>query len=395
MSFSPVPPVVSRQSSVVGFPNLRLFDPDNLTPRPSPLTSGPSPLTLGQFYWSIARRGVARRQAAAGKSDRYLAELDSSIRLWCRVTGDPPLAEVKKATLNRWVETVVKPPVRGAEDDQNPKSECTLRPNTVRKHCRHLQSILKLAGPWEPGEEQEEVPQAGYFGVYEDGRPRWAPRFDKMHEQDDPPKAIYRLAELGLWLDACSVATRPELPGVEPAAWWRALVLFLHNTALRIETAIQVRWSHVSHDRGCWLVVPASLMKGRKHGAKIWLNPFALEAARGIRGEGAPGNNRLFAWPLSLRQLHRERKRMLAASRIEPDRRFGFHPIRRATLTRLAAINWAMAKLQSGHYINDVTLKYYVDPRIQKRVMDRFPQPCLSEVEPAVEWIDPQRRLFD
>ncbi|HUX15129.1 MAG TPA: site-specific integrase [Phycisphaerae bacterium] len=242
---------------------------------------------------------------------------------------------------------------------------------------------MDLAGP-RSRDNPEGPARDGLFGHDDAGGPRWAPRLKAPPERVEEPTAIFSLEEIGHWLEACQSATLPKLPGVDPAAWWRALVAFAYNTGLRIDTLVRVRWEHVE---GRWLVVPAALMKRRRRGARIYLNRRALAAARSIRTDGEP---RLFAWPAGLNQLHRARRRILDASRIEPRRRFGFHALRRALLSWLTARNPAVAKLQAGHVGGDVTLRYYVSPAIVGRFLERVPQPAVLEAAAP----DPQQRLF-
>lgn len=69
-----------------------------------------------------------------------------------------------------------------------------------------------------------------------------APKFRTPRPQRvmRPPLSLEQIQG---WLDATSVARSPRIPNVDAATWWRALVLFGYNTALRIDTLMRLEWS--------------------------------------------------------------------------------------------------------------------------------------------------------
>lgn len=298
--------------------------------------------TLGGFYTDFARPCVL---VAGGAAPANLAQYDESLRLWQHYTGDPPLPEIDDFACAAFVEALSARVWRGRR----------VKPATVRKHCVAVGAILKLAGPRSPQNPagQGLIDQVPYLP-----RPR---------AEEDFPARDLSLEEIEQWLAGCQAATGPKIPGVEPAAWWRALVLWSYNTGLRIGTTLAARWGWIEGD---WLIVPAAADK-RRRGRKLWLNRPALEAAARIRR-----GDLVFGWTYRLQSFHQIRRCLVAAIDAERSERFRMHNLRRSLLTFLAAQNPAVARLQAGHSLSrDVLLRHYTDPAIVAELMARVPQP--------------------
>jgi integrase len=217
------------------------------------------------------------------------------------------------------------------------------------------------------------------------------PRIPKPPHKTKQSIEAYTVDEIGLWLAACRHAKAAKnLCGCDPPLWHKSLVRFLYNTGLRIDTALMVEWSMVDHDRKHWITIPPELMKGGRQGGIFYLNRAARHAAETMRIAGQP---RLFlwsGWPQSQNWLHATRRKILAASEIPPDRRFGYHGLRRCLINYAATKNGLLAEMIAGHRGGSVTREYYVQPDAVVELLESIPQPEEPRAARTV-----QGRLFD
>jgi integrase len=247
-----------------------------------------------------------------------------------------------------------------------------LSPNTVIKHAAHLQFCLDKAGP------RSRLNRLGQNLLAE------PPFLARPPRRRKPPRDRFTLDELTAWLD-CLPATA-QLPrrmrGAEPARWWRALILFAYNTALRINAVCEARrgWLETRHPkRGAltewWLLLPADVMKGRREGQEVYLNTAARLA---LQMAPPSEDGRLFAWPgwpESQGWLQELRRRQLAEA-LPPGRRFGFHGLRKAALHWLASKNPLVARKVAGHVDgSDVLSDHYTGADVVMELLERLPQP--------------------
>ncbi len=324
-------------------------------------THGLSPrMTLSAFFSAYVEPiGLV----ASGASPTTIGCYRESLAYWDAFTGDPPLAEIDEYTCAEFVAGLGKLP--------GMKSPI-ISPNTVRKHCRHVQRVIDLAGP--PGRDRK---QRLAKGLVE--RP---PYIARPEEREKPPEDSFTLDEIAKWLGACEQATQPRLPGITPETWWRALILFTYNTGLRIGTVLALEWT-MRQDK--WLVVPAECLKGGKKGQRFWLNKAACDALDSIDGIRLT----IFPWKLEVRSLHRHREQLLRVAGLPEHRRFGFHGLRKALATSMARKNRLAAQQQLGHAVLATTEKHYVHPDVTEDIMadamKNVPQPAAP---------DPQMRLF-
>jgi len=66
---------------------------------------------------------------------------------------------------------------------------------------------------------------------------------------------------------------------------------------------------------------------------------------------------------------------LLDAAGIQPERRLGFHGLRKALATHLAAVNPMVATMQLGHTGEMTTREHYVHPDAVASTMANVPQP--------------------
>lgn len=354
--------MIVPETSLLTAPAVRLWTPsDSGIPRPA------IAWTVSRFYerWFTPRYITPKRL-----DPKTAAEYSTAISRWRELTGDPPLPKVRGRILAEFVEADLLRPG---------KHEEFLSPNTVRKHCTHLQMVLNMAGP-----RCHDYPGTakiyGLFGLDKYGHPRPAPRFTKPAARDKLPTDHFTLDEICDWLGACDAAVHPLLPNCSPAQWWRALIRFTYNTGMRIGSVMALRrdWVHAHDDGWGWAEIPARAAKqGRPQ--LIYLSPNAMEALEGI-----PTSDVVFPWDHSSKHLHWSRRRLLEAAGIPASRRYGFHGLRKALGTALWQIDRKVAQVQLGHKDERTTKQSYASPASQilelaatlAPVVDRVPQPA-------------------
>jgi integrase len=313
-------------------------------------------MTLAEFYERYVKPIVLEPRGAA---ERNLKQFDESLRYWRTFTGDPPLQRIDEWVCAAFVAGVSRMPGR-----RGPR----LAPNTIRKHCTQLQRLLDLAGP------RSRQNRSGR-GLLDD-----VPYLERPPQEHHEPEDVFTIEELSAWLDACRHAKRPRIPGLRPPVFWRSLVKFIYNVGTRIKTTILLEWSMVDGDV---LRVPPRL-RGRPDiykgntGKTFTLNEAARDALAAVR----TADKRLFPWPLRARSIdstlsyvQKVRRELLALTDIPPQRRFGFHGIRRLTATELAGDNPLVAQKQLGHTAMAVTRDSYVARRVVEKSLGRLRQP--------------------
>ena len=338
---------------------------------PSPPESGDSPppatppagegrphaaQTLRQFYEAFVRG----RKLAAGRTARTITQDLESIGYWELLTGDPPLARIDAACVQRYVLALARLP-------RNGRDPSTLAPNTVRKHVVHIQAILDAAGPGSrkrPGARVIDAP----------------PYIERPPVQRTPRHAL-SIGEIRRILAAAAEAPQPSHLGELPAAdFMTALVLAAYWTSMRLGTLLALRWEWLRTDRRdrCWATIPPS---GHKTGPRsgrtleIYVPPRGLEAMESLRGRH--GSGIVFpwrGWPATQSCLHDLRRAVWAAAAVDRAN-CGFHGLRRASLGWLAERNVIVARRQAGHAGGDMLSDHYVPRRIVCRLVDRLPDP--------------------
>ena len=306
-------------------------------------------MSLCQFYREYVEPVVlAAKRAAPRNIDQYR----QSLAQWRELTGDPPLEAIDEYTCAAFVEGLSQRPGR----DGGPIS-----PNTIRKHCVHLQRCLDLAGPRTRGNRSAKALLSE------------APYLERPPQQEKAAEDCFTLAEISQWLSVCYLADQPLIPGLLPSRWWQALILTLYNTGLRIKTAIGLEWSMIEAD---WLLIPPRILKGNR-GQRLWLNEAARDAIAGI--DGQPPRKLIFPWPYREAWLHTCRRRLLAETHIPADRRFGFHALRKALNNQLWAQDPLVAQRVLGHRDLRTTREHYTRPGTPdgqvQRALEQIPQP--------------------
>lgn len=321
-------------------------------------------MTLGQFYDAYVL--PVWRTASSTKTT---AIDQAALNHWASLTGDPPLDAISAYDTAAFVERVKLLPGKNGRP---------ISPNTIRKHCTALQFILDRAGP---GDDRRLRNTARLID-----RP---PGFQRPKYRKPPTIGALSLLEIGRWMRVCDQANTPaKMRPVVPTKWWRALVTFLYNTALRIETTLYLEWDMLAEDG--WLTIPPEIYKGREHGGEFYVNRHARAAIESIRHwrfqEIFPWKN----WPNSASWLHEQRRRLWKSAKINRPG-IGFHGLRKACETALAGRNELVARFVAGHVAgDDILANHYVDHRqIVGEHLEQLPQPTWRHDD------NPNQMVFD
>lgn len=322
-------------------------------------------MTLRQFYRQYVGPVVLRgRDAAAANLQCY----EESVKLWVLYTADPPLGAIggNPRIAAGFARCLKKRTWRGKP----------ISSNTIRKHLGAIQFVLDLAGPKVAGlmgaarpTNEAKARRDGLFGVDADGRPISTPYLRRPAAIVRPPEA-FSLEEISAWLAVSRGARFPrDVQPIEPADWWRALILWTCNVGTRIATTLALRWDWLD---GQTLHVPAAALKGRRRGENLFVNQYALAAIEPLR---SAGYQTLFPWPHHTNYLQAVRRRLLEAAGIPKPRRFGFHGLRKFLATELARSNPIAAQKALGHTGMAMTRDHYVDSRVVQEAIEQLAQP--------------------
>jgi integrase len=304
-------------------------------------------LTLSKFYetWYLPRRLFD----AADKTKEAYA---SAVRRWRLLTGDPPVKAITSDTIALFRDALFK--LSGLAKGSK------MATNSVRTHLRHIQALLDKLGQPDKGNRDA-------LGILQ--RVPWA---KPPREEQKIPKVV-----TPTYLSACYVAAStmklPVVQGVEPSAWWRALLVVTWNTGLRAGTLFSMLWAEVDWPNRR-LVLPSRRMKARRP-MIVYLNDAALAALRSIHTDRAL----VFPWSsgvTSRRVFYRQLHNLETAAGVPLVDHFGLHGIRRSVATALYAVSPGAAQYALGHTTATVTRKSYVDggPMVA-RALDALPQP--------------------
>ncbi len=282
-------------------------------------------------------------------SPATLKEYAGALKHWAFYTGDPPVNEITALKCANFL---------GALSDRVNRRGEKISPNTVRKICIHLQFIFDRLGPRTPKNRMG----AGLLGD--------SPWLDKPRRRNKPPTDSFGLEEISEWIKAAKNATVPQIDGLSPVTWWKALILFTYNTGLRIGSVMRLRWPMLS---GNVLTIPGDCYKGGDcH--QFTLSGAGVEAISPLKKfqEIYPA---IFPWPHGFHYLQTIRREMLKASNIPEAHRYGFHALRKSMATELAKINPYIAQAALGHMSLLTTMNHYVNPQAMTDALKNLPQP--------------------
>lgn len=294
-------------------------------------------MTLPEFYRAYVHP-IHRIGRQADPKTILLDEI--ALKHWERLTRNPPIGEISEYDTAAFVSGAM---VLAGRHGQR------MSPNTVIKHCIHLQFVLDRAGP-----RSRHLRNAAQLIEQ-------PPGFERPKHRRRATPMLLSLEAIAKWLEAC------------PSPWWRSLVTFGYNTGLRIDCIMRLEWPMLQADG--WLVIPAEIYKGHEHGGEFYCNRWALGALDGVRPLGSP---RIFPWdrwPDSSSWLQEQRRRIWKDAGISQPGN-GFHGLR-SLLTWLSGKNDLVARLVAGHAAGgDMLRGHYVDKkRVVSELLEQVPQP--------------------
>ncbi len=283
----------------------------------------------------------------ADASRKGLRRYEQILRVWALATGDPPIREITRIMLAEFRNHLTG--VRGKPGQR-------LSTNSVRGYLRHLQSVLDLAGPPARGNRDG----AGLLDQVPWIKP---PRAEIHLPRIAPPEhldACYRAAGGMDW---------PVVAGVEPAAWWRCLLVLVFNTGLRKRTVFELRWEHIDWQR-CRIVIPACHMKSGRPLIAV-LNTIAQRYLLSIR------TDRVLVFPRSSdKTYYKAWHRLEKLAGIPASEYFGLQNIRKTNATALWENSPEAARLTLGHTTDRVTREFYIAGQgMIARALEALPQP--------------------
>lgn len=322
-------------------------------------------LTLGtygdkrQATWSDFRDSFEKRHLAPMHAPSAKV-IGRSLDLFERLESPQLVADVDAERVAGYLAKLRQEPGR--------KPGSKMRVETIRKHGACLKLALKLAVEW------------GYLDA--------APivKLPKAPKEKPQPMPLETFAKI---YAACDSARHPKDCGIPAPDWWRALLVLLSTTGLRIAEALELTWADVNLDDGIAMLAGADT-KGRRY-ATIYLLPTAIEHLSKIRQLSRP---EVFPWNGSERLLWESFwaiQRAAGVSRPTKDAAqdaeafWGFHSVRKQFLTVNASrLSSAELMAVARHSSIATTLKYYVDAESgAKAAAGRLHVPELPEVQRA------------
>jgi integrase len=319
--------------------------------------------TLGETSREDCERFERRLFRLPGRrGPKLLFRRSAKCRAWLRVSGQPEAAQIDRLL---------------AREEHDYRLLPAISQNTVHKICCQMESLFRWAGP-----TSKRCRQALdlFSGIDREGRPRRLPWLDSPAKTEGAERVFTR-EEIVRWLAVCRYAREPRIEGLTPEAWWRALLVTLYYTALRIGTALAARYSWIERDGlDSWLNVPGEAMKAQRP-EPICLKPPVMAALESIR---RPGCDVAFRWPWppsgSRQALYREKNRLLDLAGIAAERHFGFHAIRACAGDALYDLDPEMAREALCHRDLRTTEQSYVRKATRrKRRAAAAAMPALGE----------------
>ncbi len=362
---SPLLPVSSSPPAA----RLQIHDPES----PSPSSPEPSlDWTWPRFFRSYVRPRMKQEIASHKRRKRGIEPYKEAVGHWRRLTCNSSLGSTSREDCDSFVRRLFRLPGRrgprllfrrsrrwGSWLRVRPQPEpgerqrllaraerdyrlCRrITQNTVHKICNQMEIVFHWAGL--PSKKLRHAADL-FSGADAEGRPRRLPWLDSPGRIDGDER-VFTQPELLAWLAACRYAACPQIAGVAPADWWRALIRVIYYTGLRKGTVLAARYTWIVEKEGDrWLEVPGRAMKAKRP-EPICLKSNAMAAIDSIR---RPGRDVIFDWPWpacgSHQPLYVECERLQELAGIPPERRFRFHAIRACAGDALYDLNPEMAR---------------------------------------------------
>lgn len=278
----------------------------------------PKSLTLREAYERFYDRTDLSKASVRG--DGYF------LNYWEHATDNPPVGEITNQTLTAFKAAML-------ESGKSPASV-----NSVLKCAR---KILRVMGPQGLGNP------AGL-----DILPRM-PYTKLLTQSRGLPRRI-ELDDLTRFYAACRHATIP-VRFVDPADWWRALVVFAYFTGLRRSDLFTLRHEAFDLDRGEFLFQARKTAK-----ADVFpLHPLAVDHLRRIWNPICDARPALFSgFGVEGQRFYKEFRRLRELAGVDP---FALHDIRRTAASEIERVKTGMARVFLQHAPKTVTEISYLN----------------------------------
>jgi integrase len=166
------------------------------------------------------------------------------------------------------------------------------------------------------------------------------------------------------------------IDGIPAGQWWRALLLVLYYSGIRVAAGLLIRVQDLEWtDSGAILFVPAEHQK-QKADQRFNLPKDVADALNAIIGNRT---GQVFRWQRGMMTLNNRFRQMIEAAEIQPGRGACplFHKVRRTSATQVAAkLGRAAACDHLGHSAMSVTERYLDPTKIPRiRAADVLPTP--------------------
>jgi hypothetical protein len=249
---------------------------------------------------------------------------------------------------------------------------------TLNKDLRNLRAILNLAV------------RRKY---------RATPLYIEMERECLDTKPAWSFEEVRRILASARQA-KGKICDIVAADWWEALLLFILNTGLRIDTVMRTPRDHFDPQTQV-VRIPAALQKHKKEHAQV-LHPSVAAAIVRLSKTSRPLRKWLFPWPIksdghrkSWQKLEVHYRKILVRAGLPATRTDLFHKLRRTNATFItAASSEEVARNQLGHSALSVTRRYIDRTKVTLRTGTdllpweqlALPAPELPEVERIVDY---------
>lgn len=278
-----------------------------------------------------------------------IANLRGTLRKWARLTGDPPISTIEAETLIAYRDASAALPGLHAGSK--------ISANTLSTELRQLQGLLNFCGP--PGPRARDA--LGLLKV--------TPWIRRPRTEEPMPRAV-PFDYLSKVYEAAGSMRTPQIAGIVPADWWRALFVVAFNTGLRRRALFALLWSDVDLLKLLLVARPATIKTRRSQ--TLPFNELTRQHLAKIRNGGGP----VFPWPFCKRTFDNEMHALQWAAGIPRTDRFGLHAIRRTNATQLWEDSPQAAQLTLGHTTMGMTARRYVqETAIIRAAVETLRQP--------------------
>jgi integrase len=246
-----------------------------------------------------------------------------------------------------------------------------ISPASINKDLRHIKAALSQAHEW------KYLPS--FFRIKMERVGKKIPRYITGEHF----AAVYK---------TCDVATMPELPNVNPADWWRALLVLGYLTGWRISDMLNLRRDDLDLDAGTAIIRSEAEGNKDKNETLFHFHPLVVEHLRKI----VTFTPFVLTWPHHRRTLDEEYLKIQQVAGINlPCRKnhehtphchaYGFHDLRRAFAT-MNADNLTPEALQAlmRHKSYQTTLVYINTAKQIKKAVEglHVPDVLKGKAEP-------------